>query len=102
MFSLLTPAEAEMSIAESVRARRIELGLTQSGLAARSGVSLGSVRRFEQNGAISLESLLKLLVVVGGIDELTALLKPTSSQFETLDDVFKIKPLRKRKRGRKT
>lgn len=102
MFTLLTPSEAEISIAESVRARRLELGLTQPGLAARSGVSLGSVRRFEQTGAISLEALLKILVVVGGIDEITASLKPTAPPFETLDDVLKVKQPRTRKRGTRT
>jgi transcriptional regulator with XRE-family HTH domain len=34
--------------------------LSQAALAKRSGVSLGSIKRFEQSGQISLESLLKL------------------------------------------
>ena len=39
---------------------RIKLKLTQSDIAFRSGVSFGTVKRFEQTGQISLESLIKL------------------------------------------
>jgi hypothetical protein len=38
---------------------RKQIGLTQAELAKRSGVSFGSIKRFELTGQISLESLLK-------------------------------------------
>lgn len=44
--------------------------LTQEGLAERSSVRLSTLRNFEQNGFISLESFLKLLWTVGGIEDL--------------------------------
>ena len=43
--------------------RRIGLGLKQSDAAKRSGVSLSTLRIFEQKGQISLEHLLMLLHV---------------------------------------
>ena len=44
--------------------RRKQEGYTQQDLATRSGVSMGSVKRFEGSGEISLESLLKLAFVL--------------------------------------
>ena len=44
--------------------RRKVMGYTQTECATRSGVSLGSLKRFESSGQISLESLLKLAFVL--------------------------------------
>ena len=52
-------------IAQRMRGRRKELHLSHSALAEQSGVSLGSLKRFEQDSLISLESLIKLSMVLG-------------------------------------
>ena len=44
--------------------RRKSMGYTQTDCATRSGVSLGSLKRFEKNGQISLESLFKFAFVL--------------------------------------
>lgn len=44
----------------AARNRRIALGFTQSELAARSGVPLGTLKRFERLGEVSLSTLLAL------------------------------------------
>ena len=54
------PNEIARQIAARVRERRLELDLTQEGMAARSGVKFATYRRFEQTGEISLKGLLKL------------------------------------------
>ena len=38
-------------------------------MAERSGVSLGSLKRFENTGKISLDSLLKLMHLLGRLNE---------------------------------
>ena len=43
---------------------RKQLKLSQAEMADRSGVSLGSLKRFENTGKISLESLLKLAQIL--------------------------------------
>jgi transcriptional regulator with XRE-family HTH domain len=48
-----------------VRQRRREGKISQAALAEKSGVSLGSVKRFEGSGDISLSSLLRIAVVLG-------------------------------------
>ena len=49
--------------------RRKESKLTQKDLSVRSGVSYGSIRRFESSGDISLQALLKLSRVLGCLDD---------------------------------
>ncbi len=49
--------------------QRKTLGYTQQELANRSGVSLGSLKRFEGSGQISLESLLKLALVLECLED---------------------------------
>lgn len=53
--------------------RRKECLLSRLDLASRSGVSYGSIRRFESTGEISLSSLLKISQVIGLLDEFNAL-----------------------------
>ena len=47
--------------------------ITQKQLAARSGVSLGSFKRFEQSGEISLQSLTKIAIALDVENELEGL-----------------------------
>lgn len=75
--------------------------LTQEGLAERSGVPLATLRKFEQKGLISLESFLKLLWIVGGLEEVIDSLKPPKPNFASIDDVLKDDGGVGRKRGRK-
>ena len=60
----LNPKTLAKNLSKRVRARRLELNLTQAGLAKRSGVSLGSIQRFENQAEISLKSLLKIAVAL--------------------------------------
>ncbi len=55
MASLITTAKAQKRIAANVRAQRLQIDLTQEGLARRSGVPLPTLRKFEQKGSISLD-----------------------------------------------
>jgi len=59
-----TPGELGMNIANNVRARRKGRGLSMGRLAEMSGVSYGSIRRFEESGEISLKSLIKIAIVL--------------------------------------
>ncbi len=77
--TIALPAEVLKNITLKHRQLRKELNLTQAEIADRSGVSLGSVKRFERLGKISLESFLKLLLILGRLDEFNSLLKPMDS-----------------------
>lgn len=99
MLSLITVNKAQTLIAKYVRDRRVGLGLTQEGLAIRAGVPLPTLRRFEQLGLISLEAFLKLLSVVGGIEEMVKALEPQTTEFSSIDEVLREDEKPKRKKG---
>ncbi len=101
MILLTSPAKAQLKIAENLRARRVAMELTQQGLAERSGVPLATLRKFEQKGVISLEALIKMLIVTGGVEELIDVLKPLKPTFKSIDDVLKDNDEAVRKRGRR-
>jgi transcriptional regulator with XRE-family HTH domain len=55
-----TPAAMMKELAAKTQQLRKKDGISQLELSKRSGVSFGSLKRFETSGQISLESLLKL------------------------------------------
>ena len=59
-----TPKETQMQIAQNVRAVRKRRKISQKALSDKSGVSLGSVKRFETSGEISLHALIKLAIAL--------------------------------------
>lgn len=65
-----------MQLAQRCRHLRLLRRLKQTSLAARSGVSLASLRRFEQTGQISLKHLLDLAFVLGRLGDCETLLQP--------------------------
>lgn len=97
---LVTPNDVMYGIAKKFRKARLDLNLTQTGLSNKSGVSLGSLKRFENKGKISLESLLKLALTLGLLDEFNDLLleKNINNYNIKLDTLIKMN--KKRKRGR--
>lgn len=87
MYSLeSTPIELSKAIAERHKLLRKKLHLSQKEMAERSGVSLGSLKRFENTGKISLEALLKLA-------HLSGRLKDFDSIFQSGDDLNDVKKL---------
>ncbi|MBE0647608.1 MAG: helix-turn-helix transcriptional regulator [Bacteroidales bacterium] len=99
MLDALNPYAIAREIASRMKQRRIELRLTQQELARMSGVSLGSLKRFELSCEISLKHLLMLAVVLNATNEFTALFG--KQQFTSLDEVLKATGSTKRKRGRR-
>ena len=80
------PSDILASTAQKVSVLRKKLGWTQQELAHRSGVSYGSIKRFERSGQISFESLLKIVESVGRLSEFEKLL--ISNNDEQLRKLF--------------
>lgn len=97
VLDVYNPAEIAKGIAERLRKRRLEMNLTQQTLAKRSGVSLGSLKRFENNHEISLKHLLMIAVVLDATEEFTSLF--IRRQFENIDQVLESSS-GKRQRGK--
>jgi len=93
------PNYLAQKIAEKSKQKRIKLNLTQKELAERSGVSLSSLKRFEQKAEISLSSLLKIAIVLDDSENFANLFSDTKP--ETLDDYIKENSEIKKQRVRK-
>ena len=65
-----TPEELDLKLAQRVRKIRKRRSITQEKLASISGVSYGSIKRFETTGQISLLSLTKIAIALDLADEL--------------------------------
>ena len=97
-FNILTPNDVAKQIAARVKARRLELNLTQEGMAARAGLKFATYRRFEQTGEISLKGLLQIGFALNILSEFDALF--AQKQYQSLDDVLNEQNVI-RKRGKK-
>lgn len=87
MYSLEpTPLEVSKTLAEKHKLLRKKLRLSQKEMAERSGVSLGSLKRFENTGKISLEALLKLAHLSGRLNDFAPI-------FQSTDDLNEVKKL---------
>ncbi|MGP1622921.1 helix-turn-helix domain-containing protein [Bacteroides heparinolyticus] len=93
-----TPDEVALQMAARVKARRLELNLTQEGLAARAGIKFATYRRFEQTGEISLKGLLRIGFALNALAEFDALF--AQKQYRSLDEVLNEQSIT-RKRGQK-
>ena len=97
VYTILSAPEITEDLSNRLKQRRLARNLTQAGLAARSGVPLGTLRKFEHSGSISLLSFVRLLVALDEQAGLERLLE-SNDEGATLDQLLS-KP-KVRKRGR--
>jgi transcriptional regulator with XRE-family HTH domain len=83
---LKSPTEINKEIADRIRKIRKRKKLSQKELGARAGVSLGSVKRFESTGNISLLSLTKMAMVLGLSDDVDELF--AGKQIASIEDII--------------
>ena len=95
---LKTPKEVRQEFAARAKERRLALNISQQELAERSGVSLGSIKRFENSGLISLSSLLEIALVFGCLGDFDTLF---TSKGEPLS-LFEPEPKKRKRSSRKT
>ncbi len=95
-FTLMPSEDISAEIAIRLRNRRLAQNLTLEGLAHRSGVPLGTLKKFERSGQISLVSFIRLVIALKDEAALEKLL--LEQEFETLDEI--LQRGKKPKRGR--
>ena len=81
-----TPEELDQKLAQRVRKIRKRRSITQEKLASISGVSYGSIKRFETTGQISLLSLTKLAFALNEVDEIRNLF--TDVPYRSIQEVI--------------
>lgn len=93
-----SPNDVAMKISARVKARRLELNLTQEGLASRAGLKFATYRRFEQVGEISLRGLLQIAFALNALPDFEMLF--AQKQYQSLDEVLNEQVVT-RKRGKR-
>lgn len=79
------PADILRTVTANVVRRRKSLGITQAALAKQSGVSLGSIKRFEQTSQISLASLVNIAFALGCENDFLGLF--SQREYASIDEV---------------
>lgn len=97
-FNIANPNDVSLQIASRVKARRLELNLTQEGMATRAGLKFATYRRFEQTGEISLLGLLQIGFALNALSDFDQLF--SQRQYQSIDDVLN-EHKNIRKRGKK-
>ena len=86
LFNPKTPNEIAKELVEKIKQQRKKLKISQIQLAAKSGVSLGSIKRFESKYEISLNSLIKILIALNLEQDLGNLF--TQKNYTSIDEVI--------------
>ena len=81
-----TAEEIDMKLAGRIRGIRKSRSISQKKLSEMSGVSYGSIKRFETTGQISLLSLTKLAFALNEVDEIRNLF--TDVPYRSIQEVI--------------
>lgn len=81
-----TAEEIDMKLAGRIRGIRKRRSISQKKLSEMSGVSYGSIKRFEMTGQISLLSLTKLAFALNEVDEIRNLF--TDVPYQSIQEVI--------------
>ena len=82
-----TPNEIAKNLADKIKEHRKKLKISQEVLAQKSGVSLGSIKRFETKYEISLQSFIKIAIALDLDSDLESLF--TTKIYSSIDEVIK-------------
>ena len=82
-----TPNEIAESLADKIKEHRKKLKISQNNLAKKSGVSLGSIKRFETKYEISLQSFIKIAIALDLDNDLENLF--TQKTYTSIDEIIK-------------
>lgn len=91
--TLTSPGEVLSGVGQRARKLRLQANLTQAGLAARAGVSLGTLKLFERTGAASMRTAIGIAFALGAEQDFLPLFGPREAR--SIKDLIQ-KPSRKR------
>ena len=86
LFNPKTPNDIAKELIEKIKQHRKKLKISQAQLAVKSGVSLGSIKRFESRYEISLNSFIKILIALNLEQDLENLF--TQKNYNSIDEVI--------------
>ena len=96
-FDQISSGELMQQLAERLKARRLEKGLSRQALAEISGVPAPTIARFEQQYAISMRQYIDLAITLGYAEQLQVLMQEPI--YKTMEELETIQNNKNRKRG---
>ena len=84
--SLLSPADIAADLAARAKALRLAQNMPQNALAAAAGVSLSSLKRFENTGQGSVDLMIRVAMALGASEALGAVFAQSAPR--SLDDII--------------
>ena len=97
----LLPIEAQKKLAKQAKESRLARGWTRETLSQQTGIPVPTIKRYETTGEISLRQFLKLVFILGDLDQLNDVFKPDEPFYSSLDEIQKATEKPKRVRGSK-
>ncbi len=86
IFNPKTPNDIAKELVGKIKQHRKKLKISQAQLATKSGVSLGSIKRFESKYEISLNSFIKILIALNLEQDLENLF--TQKYYNSIEEVI--------------
>ena len=86
LFNPKTPNDIAKELVRKIKQYRKKLKISQTQLATKSGVSLGSIKRFESKYEISLNSFIKILIALNLEQDLENLF--TQKCYNSIEEVI--------------
>jgi transcriptional regulator with XRE-family HTH domain len=84
--SFSKPDEIVKLLCERLRKERLSRQMTQADVAARAGIGVNTVSNLEAGRSVAFESVIRVAVVLGRLNELEALFKP---RLDSVDDMLR-------------
>lgn len=94
-YTLADPDDIARQMASDFRQRRIEKNLTREQVAAKSGVAISNLARFEQKGMISLKNLISIAMALDYVSEIKGIF--SVPKYATMEELTQIR----RNKGKK-
>ena len=88
-----------MRIGAAAKALRLELNETRTYLAARAGVPVPTLRRFEETGLAPVLTVIRIAVALGCADRLEHIFAPPPALPDSLDALIRQETRPKRRRA---
>ncbi|WP_346778287.1 helix-turn-helix transcriptional regulator [Paraburkholderia sp. Ac-20342] len=92
------PSEVVKQLCERLRTERLAMQMTQAEVAARAGVGVNTVSNLEAGRNVSLETVVRVAMVLGRSKELEGLFQP---KLDSLEDILRYDASAKRQRSKK-
>lgn len=101
LFDLASVGEIARTLAQRLRALRLQQELSQADLAGRAGVSERALRNFEASGQATLETFLRITQTLGRTADLEGIFEVTIHSIRAMQEASRVRQRAPRRKAHK-